>query len=166
MTMKAATHMKIQHIIILLFVFSLLIGCSGIKTYPNTADKNFYITTETDSGSMLSKVRTAVDIYRVDADCKTEYEGTVQLKSRSVDIGIPPGRLSYLVFVFSSSGFFSSSSSTITYGGLLKLNADYLYDVKVSYVDDIYNVVIRETNPRKKKSREIELKDLNACDSF
>ena len=106
MTMKAVTHMKIQHIIILLFVFSLLIGCSGIKTYPNTADKNFYITTETDSGSMLSRVRTAVDIYRVDADCKTEYEGTVQLKSRSVGIGIPPGRLSYLVFVFSSSGFF------------------------------------------------------------
>ncbi len=166
MTMKAATHMKIQHIIILLFVFNLLIGCSGIKTYPNTADKNFHITTETDSGSVLSKVRTAVDIHRVDADCKTEYEGTVQLKSSSVDIGIPPGRLSYLVFVFSSSGFFSSSSSTITYGGLLMPGADYLYDVKVSYVDDIYNVVIRETNPRKKKSREIELKDLNDCASF
>ena len=166
MTMKAATNTKIQHIIILLLVFSLLIGCSGIKTYPDTADKNLYITTETDSGSMLSKVRTAVDIYRVDSDCKTEYEGTVQLKSRSVDIGIPPGRLIYLVFVFSRSGFFSSSSSKITYGGLMKLNADYLYDVKVSYVDDIYNVVIRETNPRKKKSREIELKDLNDCDSF
>jgi hypothetical protein len=164
--MKAATNTKIQHIIILLLVFSLLIGCSGIKTYPNTADKNLYITTETDSGSMLSKVRTAVDIYRVDSDCKTEYEGTVQLKSRSVDIGIPPGRLIYLVFVFSRAGFFSSSSSKITYGGLMKLNADYLYDVKVSYVDDIYNVVIRETNPRKKKSREIELKDLNNCASF
>jgi hypothetical protein len=166
MTMKAATHVKIHHTSILLFLFSLLMGCSGIKTYPNTANKNFHIKTETDSGSMLSKVRTAVNIYRVDADCKTEYEGTVQLKSRSVDIGIPAERLSYLVFVFSSSGFLSSSSSTITYDGLLKLNADYLYDVKVSYVDDIYNVVIRETDPRNKKSREIELKDLNECDSF
>ena len=83
-----------------------------------------------------------------------------------MDIGIPPGGLSYLVFVFSSSGFLSSSSSTITYGGLLKVNANYLYDVKVSYVDDIYNVVIRETNPRNKKSREIELRDLNECHFF
>lgn len=158
--------MKIQHIIILLSVFSLQVGCSGIKTYPNTADNNFHITTETDSGSMLSKVHTAVDIYRVDADCEIEYEGTVQMKSRSVDIGIPPRRLIYLVFVFSSSDFFSNSSGMITYGGLLRLNADSLYDVKVSYVDDIYNVAIRETNPRKKKSREIELKDLAGCDSF
>ena len=84
MTMKVATHVKIEHIIILLFVFSLVIGCSGIKTYPNTTNKNFHMTTETDSGSMLSKVRAAVDIYRVDADCKTEYEGTVQLKNPSV----------------------------------------------------------------------------------
>ncbi len=166
MTMNAAIHMKTPPIIILLFLFNLLIGCSGIKTYPNTANKNFYITTETDSGSMLSKVHTAVDIYRVDADCKTEYEGTVQLKSSSVDVGIPPERLSYLVFVFARSGFLSSSSSTITYGGLLKLHADYRYDVKVSYLDGIYNVVIRETNPNKKKSREIELKDLSECGSF
>ncbi len=131
--MKSARHRKLQHTTIALFMFSLLIGCSGIKIYPNTSDKNFTITTETDSGSMLSKVHTAVDIYRVGPDCKTEYEGTVQLNSRVVAIGLPPGRLSYLVFVFSRSGFFSSSSSRLTYGGLLKPDADYLYDVKVSY---------------------------------
>jgi hypothetical protein len=151
--MKAASHMKIQDIIILLFVFSLLIGCSGIRTYPNSAHKNCHITTEANSGSILSGIRTAVNIYQVHADCKTKYEGTVQLKSGSTDISIPPGRLTYLVFVFSRSGFFSSSSSTITYGGLLKLKADYLYDVRVSYVDDIYNVVIWESDPRKKESR-------------
>ncbi len=158
--------MRIQHIIILLFVFSLLIGCSGIKTYPDTAERNFHITTKTNSEPRLSKVRAAVDLYRVDPACKSEYEGTVQLTSRPVVIGIPPGRLSYLVFAFTSSSFFSSSSRTITYGGLLKVNADCLYDVQVSYVDDIYNVIITETNRPKGESREIELKDLKTCDSL
>ena len=115
---------------------------------------------------MFSKVRAAVDIYRVDADCKTEYEGTVQLNNPSLDVGIPSSRLSYLVFVFARSGFLSSSSSTITYNTLLKPRVGYNYDITVSYVDDIYNVVIRETDPRTKKSCEIEPKDLNDCGSF
>ena len=164
--LETLTHMMNRYIIVLLLAFSLLTGCSGIKTFQNTLYKNLHIKTETDSGSIFSKVRAAVDIYRVNADCKTEYEGTIQLKNPSVDVGIPSGRLSYLVFVFASSRFLSSSSSMITYNTLLKPRDGYYYDIKVSYIDDIYNVVIRETHPRKKKSREIELKDLNACDSF
>lgn len=164
--LKTLTHMITRYIIVLLLAVGILTGCSGIKTYQNTLYKNLHIKTVTDSGSMFSKVRAAVDIYRVDADCKTEYEGTIQLKYPSVDVGVPSNRLSYLVFVFARSGFLSSSSSTITYNTLLKPRVGYNYDIKVTYKDDIYNVVIWETHPSKKKSREIELKDLNACDSF
>jgi hypothetical protein len=160
------THRMNRHLIGLLLALSLLAGCAGIKTYQNTPHKNLHIKTETDSGSMFSRVRAAVDIYRVGPDCKTEYEGTVQLKTPSVDVGVPSGHLSYLVFVFASSGFLSNSSGTVTYNTLLKPRAGYNYDIKVSYIDDIYNVVIWETHTSKKKSREIELKDLNACDSF
>ncbi len=164
--MHTLNNMMNRHIILLLMVFSLLTNCSGIKTFPNTLYKNLNIKTETDSGSLFSKVRAAVDIYRVDSDCKTEYEGTVQLKNPSFEVGIPAGRLTYLVFVFSSSGFLSSSSSTITYNTLLKPRVGYNYDINVSYIDDIYNVVIWETHPSEKKGRKVELKELNACDSF
>jgi len=155
-----------RHIIVLLSAYILLAGCSWIKTYQSTQPKNFHIETETDSGSIFSKVRAAVDIYRVNADCKTEYEGTVQLKTSSVNVGIPSNRLSYLVFVFARSGVLSSTSSTITYSTLLLPRIGNNYDIKVSYIDNIYNVVIRETDPHKKKSREIERKDLNDCGSF
>jgi hypothetical protein len=161
--MKAITPLIRRYIISLALAFGLLSGCSGIKTYQNTLTNNLHINTETDSGSMFSKVRTAVDIYRVDAECKTEYEGTVQLKKPSVEIGIPSDRLSYLVFVFANSGFFSNSSSMMSYDALLKPRAGYNYDVKVTYIGNIYNVVMHETHPRNKKGREIELKGLNAC---
>ena len=160
------TYMMKRHIIILLSIYSLLAGCSWIKTYQSPQHKNLHIETETDSGSIFSKVRAAVDIYRVDADCKTEYEGTVQLKTPSINLGIPSNRLSFLVFVFARSGVLSSTSSTITYSTLLLPRIDYYYNIKVSYIDDIYNVVILETDPPKKKSREIERKDLNDCGSF
>jgi hypothetical protein len=164
--LRTLPYMMKRHIIILLSVYSLLAGCSWIKTYQSLQHKNLHIETGTDSGSIFSKVRAAVDIYQVDESCKAEYEGTVQLNTPSVDLGIPSNRLSYLVFVFARSGVLSSTSSTITYSTLLLPHIDYNYDIKVSYIDDIYNVVIRETDPRKKKSREIERKDLNDCGSF
>ena len=154
------------YLIGLLIAVSLLTGCSGIKPYPNTLTKNLRIRTETESGSIFSKVRADVEIYRVDESCQIKYEGNVSLDKPLVEVGIPSDRLSYLVFTFSSSSFFAGTSGTISRNTLLKPLADYNYDIKVSYKEDIYNVMIQETNPRKSKSREIELKDLSACSAL
>lgn len=147
----------------LLLTVSLLTCCSGIKPYPNTLDKNLHIQTETESGSIFSKVWAVVDIYRVDEYCQIEYEGTVNLDKPLVEIGIPSDRLSYLVFSFSSFSFLASSSSTINHDTLLKPRVGYNYDIKVSYIENIYNVVVWETHSHKSTSREIELKDLSTC---
>jgi hypothetical protein len=112
---------------------------------------------------MFSKVRAAVHIHRVDADCLTEYQGTVQLNEPTAEIGLPTERLSLMAFVFSSSSFLAGSSGSIRYETLLKPRAGYTYDVKVSYVDRMYYVAIREIDPRKSSSREVERKSLKAC---
>jgi hypothetical protein len=101
-------------------LIGLLAACSGIKPYPDIAEKNLQVRTSTDSGSIFSNVRASVSISRVDAQCRTEYEGTVELRKESVQVGIPVERWSYLVFHFSSSGFLSSTSSTIAQATLLK----------------------------------------------
>lgn len=152
--------------LVLLLAVSLLAGCSGIRPYPDTADKNMLIRTETKSGSIFSKVRAAVHIYRVDANCQIEYEGTVKLDQPSVPVGIPANRPSYLVFDFSSSSFLANSRSTISYETLFKPRAGHSYDAKVSYKDDIYNVEIRETNSRKSSGRVIDRQDLSACSAL
>jgi len=93
------------YLIGLLIAVSLLTGCSGIKPYPNTLTKNLRIRTETESGSIFSKVRADVEIYRVDESCQIKYEGNVSLNKSLVEVGIPSDRLSYLVFSFSSSSY-------------------------------------------------------------
>jgi hypothetical protein len=154
------------YIIGVLILCFILTGCSGMRPYPNTFAKNLYIKTEKESGSIFSKVRTAVEIYRVDERCKIKYEGTVRLDRPLVEVGIPSDRLSYLIFNFSCSSFLANSSSSISQDTLLKPRAGYQYDIKVSYIEDIYNVMIRETHPQKAAEREIELLDLAACGSL
>lgn len=140
-----------------------LAACSGIKTYPSSLEKNLQVRTSTDSGSIFSRVRASLSISSVDAQCQTKYEGTVDLRKGAVEVGVPVERWSYLVFDFSSSGLFSSTSSTMGHATLLKPRAGYRYDIEVTYRDDIYNVVIRESRTGTSEARDIALRRLDTC---
>jgi hypothetical protein len=148
-----------------LLALTLFAGCSGLKTYPNTLEKNLQVRTVTKSRSMFSKVRARLDIYRVDAPCRLKYEGTVDLDNPTSAVGIPPGRLSYLAFTFASSVFLGGTQSATSQGTLLTPRAGYRYDIDVSYQNDIYNVVLRERAPRRNAGREIALASLDAIDA-
>jgi hypothetical protein len=141
----------------------LLAGCSGIKTYPDTSPKNLIVKTEARSGSVFSSARVAVHIHQVDANCRTEYLGTVQLNEPTVEIGIPPERLSFLVFNFRTSSFLGGSSGSINYETLLRPRAGYTYDASARYADGIYHVVIRESGARGSAGREVERRGLADC---
>jgi hypothetical protein len=151
------------YIVLVLVAAVILDGCSGLRPYPNTLEKNLVIRTQTDSGSIFSTVRAKVDIFRVTADCKTEYQGTVNLNAPSVEVGVPPNTPSYLVFVFSTSSFLASSKSTISHETLLTARAGYNYDIDVSYIDDIYNVTIKEESSSASIARVVALRNLRSC---
>jgi len=147
-----------QRICAVLLAASLFASCSGIKTYPDTLPKNMHVRTETSSN-----VRAALHIHRVDPNCLTEYQGTVQLDKRSVEVGIPAGRMSLVAFTFASSPFLTGSSRSVRSDTLLTARPGYTYDVRVSYLDDMYNVAIREIDPRRSSGREIERRSLGTC---
>jgi len=109
-------------------------------------------------------VDAAIEIYEVKPDCSIKYSGTIQLDNPVIDVGVPTGRSSYLVFVFSSSGFFTGSSA-ITYDTLLRPRKGIRYDIDVRYQQDIYNVVVHE-RLGSNKSKEIEAKNLAECKPF
>lgn len=150
-------------IVLLVLAVGLMASCSGIRPYPNTLDKNVRIRAETGAGSIFSNTRAHVGIYRVDAQCRTEYEGTIELDQPVVLVGLPPDRLNYLVFGFLSSSWLASARTSISQATLLRTRPDHSYEIDVSYRRSIYNVVVREHQPRKSSSREIELKRVDAC---
>ena len=148
-----------------LLLISLAVGCSGKYAYRNTLAKNLHIQTKTESGSFISSVSAAVGIYRVDDHCKIDYQGTVDLDEPSVSVGIPSGRPSYLVFEFASSSFLAGSSRSVSYETLLLPAPGHDYAINVSYVDDIYNVEIQESQPGETTARDIRRKSLRSCAS-
>ena len=161
--MNTSTYAMGQYVAGVLVAAVILAGCSGLRPYPNNLEKNLVIRTDTDSGSIFSKVGVEVDIFRVKADCLTEYQGTVNLNGPSVEVGIPPDKLSYMAFVFSNSSFLASSRNSISHETLLEARAGYNYDIRVSYIDDIYNVAISEKHPEKPGGRKIDFRDISAC---
>jgi len=140
----------------------LLGGCSGIKTYPNDLPKNLQVRTEASSGSAFSSMRVALHIHAVDARCQTEYQGSVQLDAPSIDVGLPSGRMSYLIFTFAGSSLLGGSSST-RHDTLLQPRAGYSYDARVRYKDGIYHVELRESGVRGRAGREIERRPFADC---
>ncbi|HEX7249811.1 MAG TPA: hypothetical protein VF262_05435 [Burkholderiales bacterium] len=144
-------------------VVALAAGCGGAVRYPDTGEKNLAIRAETSSGSAFSSVKAVLGVHAVDAQCKLKYEGTVDLDRPLVQVGVPPGRLSYLVFEFASSSFMGGRRGSITRETLFQPRPGATYDVKVSYKDDLYDVEIRETPARGARARELELAPLSAC---
>ena len=149
----------------LLLSLGLLSGCAGVKPYPNTPERNLEIRTETKSGSAFSSVGASLGIYRVDARCQIEYQGTIDLDQPAAAVGIPADRLSYLVFRFASSSFLGGTRSAISQETLLRPRPGYRYQVEVSYKDDLYNVAIRERHPDTGATRVVDLRPLASCNA-
>jgi hypothetical protein len=138
---------------------AVLAGCSSSgRTYPDALPKNLHVRTDTSA-----QVRAAVHIHRVDAKCLTEYEGTLQLDRPAVELSVPAGRSSVLAVTFSTSSLLGGSSTSARYATLLTPRAGYRYDVEVKYRENIYGVTIREIDPRRSSSREIERRDPASC---
>jgi hypothetical protein len=148
---------------LLLLCAALAAGCGGAVRYPEVAEKNLSIRTQTSSGSAFSSVKAVLGLHAVDGQCKLTYEGYVQLDRPLVQVGIPPGRLSYLVFEFASASFLGGTRGSITQETLLRPRPGASYDISVSYRNELYEVALRETPPRGGRPRDIELAGLGAC---
>lgn len=150
-------------VVVLILSAGFIAGCSGLRPYVSDYDKNLYITTRTEASGFLANVRAAVDIYSVDSDCARQYQGTIDLRKESVAVGLPPDTLSSLSFTFESSAFLTNSRGTMSYDTVLEPRDGYDYDVNVSYIDNIYNVSIRERNSSSGESRELVANFLDSC---
>lgn len=142
-------------------VFVLLIislsGCSGLKTYPNTGEKNLVIRTNT-SGSLFMSVNVFLHLYHLKDECKSDYLGTVKLKNGNTDIAIPTGSLTYLAFVFHTDGITPHTSIVTPKPGMR-----YIADVR--YADRIYGVSLHESGAGGRLGREIERQSRNCPDT-
>ena len=94
----------------------------------------------------------------VDA-CKNNYQGTVNLNKKRVSVGIPNEGASYLNFVFLRSGFLSNSSGSSAFDVYFTPRNGCEYLAEVSYLDGIYDVIIKEKRIGSNQMKELVPKD-------
>jgi len=136
---------------------ALLAGCASGIRYADLPEKNLVVRAQ------VSGARAVMGVHAVDAQCKLTYEGYVNLDQSVTRVGIPPSRLSYLVFQFVTSSFLGGSRTSITRETLLRTRPGAVYDIRVTYKDELYDVAIQELAERGGRAREIRLAGLGAC---
>lgn len=136
----------------------LLVGCSGSKPYRAELPHNLRINTQAES------VKATLDIYGINSQCTSSYQGRIELERKTVDVGIPTGRPSYISIGFASSSLLRGSSSFTSQGTLLVPRKGHHYVIDARYADDIYNVVFYEIEQSTGKRRELAPRGLSKCD--
>ena len=121
------------------------------------------ILTSTDSGSIFTGIKAAMDIHHVDSGCNTEYQGTIKLDQSRMVTGIYTNTPIRLVFVFESNTWLAGSSSRISYDTLLNARPGYRYEAKVSYREDFYDVALTAHPPHGAPVEHMQRTPLSAC---
>ena len=128
-----------------------LAACGGTQQYAGPAEKNLKVLTSAVGASVV------MGVHRLDEKCFARYEGTVTLDRPTVEVGLPAGRLSLLVFEFYSLSVFSGSRS-IRREAKLAPRPGYRYEALVTYKDSLYNVELHEIDPRSGARRELDVR--------
>lgn len=140
----------------------VLAGCAGVKTYPNTLDKNLRVHTKAKSDALLTRLRVDIDIFDVVGDCRIEYVGSLKLDQPNVDVGLAVNKPSYLSIVFTRNSI--GSRSTYTYETVLTPRAQHVYSVDVSHLEGMYEIFLRERGTAKNSPvRELARQPLTNC---
>lgn len=145
-------------IIALAFV---LAGCSSVRTYPNTLEKNLRVYTRADAGTFFSRLRVDIDIFDVAGDCRVEYQGSLRLNRPAVSIGLPVNKPSYVAIVFTRNVL--GSLTTFTHETVLTPRPHHQYDTEVKYHDGMYQIILRERGTGGGPGRELPRQALKNC---
>ena len=144
---------------LVVFVAALtLAGCAS--QYPNTYDKNVIVNLTMEKPGLLTTAKALLGVNDMDANCKIEYWGDVELANGPNKIGLAPGQLTNLVVVIAQDKFGGPSRSSRR-SFLFKPAAGKQYELDVSYVDAMFDVRVYEIAGSKRK--ELSKPPASAC---
>lgn len=157
-SLSSGMHFTFRTACLLALIF-ITAGCSNIKPYPSTADKNLQIRSKV-SGTFLREVKAVLQIHSMKGGCVVDYLGTVDLKEGLTQVGVAPGQPVYLIFLFNISSF-AGGGTMMPYTTVFTPRSGTRYMADVSYSDSIYYVSIHELGSRGVPGRELERKAVN-----
>lgn len=150
---------RVRNALLSIFVFSLLVGCSNLRTYSDqsTSNVNVSLDKKSDAG-----VEGRVDVYLLDKKCQGPYQGSRWFDKNAKSIGIKENRQTLLSFKFLLSDWLKGKHS-ITTDAIIKARKGYRYEAKLSYIDSAYEMFLYEINRRTGKRKPINIVGVQGC---
>lgn len=139
---------RITRPLILLPLFFLLSACVGGTLYRSSQPENLAINTR------LESVNAQLELFTINKQCQPVSLGVLRLNEGKARLGIAPSGTTYYEVTFKGFSLLRGSS-TVSTNGFIHTRKGYDYELEVSYVDNVYNVVAYEINSKGHK-RELE----------
>jgi len=136
-----------------------LVGCSSLKTYPDSLTKNLTVVLDKNSDS---GVEGRVDIYLLDKRCQGPYQGSVWFDKKAKSLGIKENRQTLVSLKYLLSDWLKGKHSIIK-DVLIKAQPGYRYEAKLSYIDKAYETFFYKINRRSGKRKLIKMIGIDAC---
>jgi hypothetical protein len=132
-------------------LLATLTACAGTTPYRYSGESNVEIR------SHVEGAKARLDIHRLEAQCHTQYEGSVALDQPLLEISIPEDRASVLVVRFETSSFLGGSRGSISREVTVVPRPGLRYRIDARYRDAIYEVTVLEITRGTARTRPLEL---------
>lgn len=148
-------------ILLCLLLCGSLLGCaSSPQPYRGNYEKNLTVHLNlSDPRGLLSSAAASVGVNDMVDDCSSQYQGFVALSPGSNKIGLQPGHATYLIFTVSHGRL--GKRSNFGRGMLLTPAAGRQYEVRIDYVNDMFDLRLYETSQSGRK--ELTIVPLTSC---
>lgn len=138
----------------------LFSGCSDIKTYQDTPDKNLHVHVKLKDDD--ERITGYLNLFAETSKCHFDYVGSVELNKSVVDIGLPPGKNLQMTFDVTRSSILGGTHD-MKLSAALRVRAGYNYYAKFSWVDGMYDLKMFESLPHRSSMRKIPVDPSNGC---
>ena len=103
-----------------------------------------------------------MEIYSVSKNCKVQSENLVKLKKGDRSFSLIENKKYYIQVSFASWSF-SSGYGNVTMGSLLNILPNSQYIIKVTYIDNMYDLEIHQRDFENTTSKQLYLIPLSSC---
>jgi len=140
-----------KHAAALLALAALAAGCDSTRYYSGAREKNVEVRASFEGSPAV------LSVYRLDSACTAQYEGVIDLDKPVIELGLPTGRPTLLVFELAAKDLLLGNKS-IKKEAPIRPQPGYRYEAVATYRGSALEVTLREIDARTGASRDLDLR--------
>jgi hypothetical protein len=138
-------------------------GCSSVKNYNSTPDKNFSLRVKIEDKNVEAEVYILGGLKECEGKGDLPALGRVELQQGETEIGLVPDKLYLLKIYFNTKNFFGDEIANTLQRALIIPKAGKKYRVNLNYAEKMYDVSIFEMDTKNSVGKRIPIVPYNMC---